>query len=266
MTTGGGSAAGPGAWRGAKAGGNPGAWLIFLGIVAVYALLTDILALPNAIIFPGWRKIIPDLLKSWPQLLNGLASSLGLLLPSVLGAVLSGIGLGVAIGLNPRAKRVLMPLLRALNPIPSTMLIPYAIAVLPTFWLSSVAIIHVGVVWPVLMNTLHGIAMLEPRWMDNASCLGLRGWRLVGKVVLPGAMPHIFAGISAGLIRSFLLLTVAEMFGARAGLGFFVQYYADFAEYGRVIGGMLFLSAVVVSIMAIFDLAQRRMLHWTKKR
>jgi NitT/TauT family transport system permease protein len=191
---------------------------------------------------------------------------MGLLLPSVFGAILTGVGLGMGIGLHPEIKRALMPLLRAMNPIPSTMLIPYALSVMPTFWLSSAAIIYLGVLWPVLMNTLYGIVLLEPRWIDNARCLNLTGFRLVFKVVLPGAMPQIFSGINAGLIRSFLLLTVAEMFGAKAGLGFFVQYYADFAEYGRVIVGMLFLSAVVVAIMAVFDRIQGRVLHWTKKR
>ncbi|MDR1520904.1 MAG: ABC transporter permease subunit [Planctomycetota bacterium] len=251
---------------GAEAGGLAWAVLIFAGLIAAYALVTDVLSLPNPMIFPGWRKIIPDAIKSWPLLLRGLVSSMGLLLPSVFGAIITGVGLGMSIGLRPGVKRALMPLLRAMNPIPSTMLIPYALAVMPTFWLSSAAIIYLGVLWPVLMNTLYGIAMLEPRWIDNARCLNLTGFRLVCKVVLPGAMPQIFSGINAGLIRSFLLLTVAEMFGAKAGLGFFVQYYADFAEYGRVIGGMLFLSAVVVAIMAIFDRIQGRVLHWTKKR
>jgi NitT/TauT family transport system permease protein len=146
------------------------------------------------------------------------------------------------------------------------MLIPYAIAVMPTFWSSSLIIIYLGVLWPVLMNTLHGIAMLEPRWIDNARCLNLKGRHLVFKVVLPGAMPQIFAGINAGLIRSFLLLTVAEMIGSKAGLGFFVQYYADFAKYDRVIVGMIWLSLVVVIIMTLFDLLKKRILHWTKKR
>jgi len=251
---------------GPESGGRLGAFLVFAALVALYALLTDGLSLLNRVIFPGWQKIIPDALRSGPLLLRGLLSSLGLLLPSVLAASLTGIGLGLLVGLRPKAKMVLLPLFRALNSLPSTMLIPYAIAVLPTFWLSSFTIIYLGVLWPVLMNTLHGIAMLEPRWLDNAACLNLKGWRLVRKVVLPGAMPQIFAGINAGLIRSFLLLTVAEMFGTKAGLGFFIQYYADFAEYGRVIAGMIFLSAVVVALMGFFDLGKRRMLFWTEKR
>ena len=63
-----------------------------------------------------------------------------------------------------------------------------------------------------------------------------------------------------------MMLAVAEMFGAKAGLGFFVQYYADFAEYGRVLGGILFMSTVVVMIMTVFDRIQRRVLYWTQKR
>ncbi|MDR1870817.1 MAG: ABC transporter permease subunit [Deltaproteobacteria bacterium] len=239
---------------------------IILFLFGVYGLITDVLRIPNAVLFPGWGKIIPAFGVSIQQLLNGLASSLGLLVPAVVSSVLVGVTAGIFIGLRPKVEAVLLPFIRAVNPLPSTMLIPYAIAVMPTFWLSSFIIIFIGVLWPVLVNTLHGVAMLEPRWIDNAKCLNLTGRRLVFKVVLPGAMPQIFAGINAGLIRSFLLLTVAEMIGAKAGLGFFVQYYADFAKYDRVIAGMIWLSLVVVVIMTLVDLVKSRVLYWTKKR
>jgi NitT/TauT family transport system permease protein len=243
-----------------------GAGAIFVGMFAVYGLLTDGLALIDPMIFPGWRKIIPAAFAVAPQLGRGLLSSLGLLAPALLGACLAGVGLGTIIGLNEGARRVLMPVFRALNPVPPTMLIPYTIAVFPTFWLSSASIIFIGAFWPVLMNTIHGILMLEPRWLDNARCLNLNRFKLVYTVVLPGAMPQIFAGVGSALIFSFILLTVAEMFGAKAGLGYFVQYYADFAEYDRVIAGMLFLSVVVIAIMLFFDRLQSRVLHWTRKR
>lgn len=243
-----------------------GAAAVFASLVALYAVLTDATRTLDPVLFPGWTVILPEMARSSGELLKGLYYSLRLLLPSLAAAVFSGIGVGVAVGMRPKVKTVLMPLFRALNPFPPTMLIPYAIAVLPSFWLSSAAIIFIGVFWPVLMSTLHGIAMLEPRWIDNARCLGLRGRKLIFKVILPGAMPQIFSGIGSGLIFSFILLTVAEMFGAKAGLGFFVQYYADFAEYGKVLGGIVFMSLVVVLIMAVFDRIQRRVLYWTQKR
>lgn len=243
-----------------------GALAVFGALVALYAVLTDVTRALDPVLFPGWGVILPELAGSSGELFRGLYFSLRLLLPALAAAIFAGVAVGLAVGLHPRAKLVLMPLFRALNPFPPTMLIPYAIAVLPSFWLSSAAIIFIGVFWPVLMSTLHGIAMLEPRWIDNARCLGLRGRKLVFKVILPGAMPQIFSGIGSGLIFSFILLTVAEMFGAKAGMGFFVQYYADFAEYGKVLGGIVFMSIVVVLIMAVFDRIQRRVLHWTQKR
>jgi len=48
------------------------------------------------------------------------------------------------------------------------------------------------------------------------------------------------------LIFGFILLTVAEMFGAKSGLGYFIQYHADFADYPKVIVGMVFLSVVIM--------------------
>ena len=165
-----------------------------------------------------------------------------------------------------KLKQLFMPIFSALNPIPPTMLIPYAIAIFPTFWLSSVSIITLGVFWPVLRSTINGIIFLEPRWIDNARCLNIKGIKLVFKIILPGIMPQVFAGIESGLIMSFILLTVGEIFGARAGLGYFVQYYADFAEYDRVLAGMFVLSFVVVLITFGFDRLKMRILHWTKKR
>lgn len=243
-----------------------GSSLIFLLLLAAYGVLTDLGGVLDPLLFPGWKVILPEMYRSSGELFRGFLFSMRLLIPAFSAAVLAGVAIGLAVGLRPRVLLVLKPLFRALNPIPPTMLIPYAIAVLPSFWLSSAAIVFIGVFWPVLMNTLHGIALLEPRWLDNARCLELSGRKLIFKVILPGAMPQIFAGIGSGLIFSFILLTVAEMFGAKSGMGFYVQYYADFAEYGKVVGGILFLSLVVIVIMAVFDAIQSRILFWTRKR
>lgn len=246
--------------------GHFGSICIFLGLFALYGIITDALHLLDPFLFPGLIKIGKALIRSSPLLWKGFTSSLILLVPSLIAAFAAGIGIGSFLGLNKRARELLMPLFRSLNPIPSTMLIPYAIAILPTFRVASIAIISIGVFWPVVRNTVNGITYLEPRWIDNARCLNITGAKLLFRIILPGAMPQIFTGIESGLILSFIILTVAEIFGARAGLGYFVQYYADFAEYDRVIAGMFVLSVTVVTIMFVFDRIRRRVLHWTHKR
>ena len=243
-----------------------GASIVFASLIALYAVLTDLTHALDPVLFPGLGVILPEMAASAPELFKGFLYSMRLLIASLAAGILAGVTCGLVVGMHPKVKLVLMPLFRALNPVPPTMLIPYAIAVLPSFWLSSAVIIFLGVFWPVLMSTLHGVVMLEPRWIDNARCLQLTGRKLVFKVILPGAMPQIFAGVGSGLIFSFILLTVAEMFGAKAGMGFYVQYYADFAEYGKVLGGIIFLSAVVILLMTVFDRIQRRVLYWTNKR
>jgi NitT/TauT family transport system permease protein len=242
-----------------------GSALIFVGLFTVYGLITGA-KLVDPMIFPSLLKILKAGIKSARLLGRGCLFSLRLLTPAFTLAVVLGISIGTVVALNEKLKAVLMPVFHFLNPIPPTMLIPYAIAIFPTFWLSSASIICIGVFWPVLGSTINGIAYLEPRWIDNARCLNMSGPKLIFRIILPGAMPSIFAGIESGLIFSFILLTVGEIFGARAGLGYFVQYYADFAEYDRVIAGMIVLSLVVTIIMFLFGLVKKNVLFWTKKR
>jgi NitT/TauT family transport system permease protein len=242
-----------------------GSALIFIGLFAIYGVITGA-KLIDPILFPNLLKVLRAGIKSAKLLGIGCLSSLRLLTPAFALAVLLGIGFGTLIALKENLKAVLMPVIHALNPIPPTMLIPYAIAIFPTFWLSSASVIFIGIFWPVLGGTINGIALLEPRWIDNARCLNMSGAKLVWKIILPGAMPSIFAGIETGLMFGFILLTVGEIFGARAGLGYFVQSYADFAEYDRVLVGMFVLSLVVTLIMVIFGRVKNSVLFWTKKR
>ncbi|GAB7027392.1 ABC transporter permease [Geotalea toluenoxydans] len=235
-------------------------------LMALFEIATDLTGWLEPVLFPGLIKILPELKRSFPKLLQGLVNSFGLLLPSYALALVLGIGGGLLVGFCGRLRTILMPIFRGVSPIPPTMLIPYAIAILPTFWLSSAFIIFAGAFWPILMGTIHGVTLLEERYLDNASALGLGGFRLMRKVIFPGALPMIFSGAGMALVFSFILLTVAEMFGAKAGMGHFIQYYADFSDYPKVLAGMLFMSLVIVLIMELFDLLQRRLLHWTGKR
>ncbi len=235
-------------------------------LVLLFELATDYSGWLEPVLFPGLSRILPELKRSLPKLLQGFGNSLGLLVPSYLLALLLGIGGGLVVGSSALLRGALMPIFRGVSPIPPTMLIPYAIAVLPTFWLSSAFIIFAGAFWPILMGTIHGVVLLEERYLDNARTMGLSGYRLLRKVILPGALPMVFSGAGMALVFSFILLTVAEMFGAKSGMGHFIQYYADFSDYPKVLAGMLFMSLVIVLIMELFDLVQRRALHWVNKR
>lgn len=243
-------------------------WTVIIIVLAVfiYEWLTDISEIIDPLLFPGLSKILPAFFHQFGFLSRNLLSSLKLLLPAYLGALVLGILIGLVVGWSEPLRRNLNPIFRGLSPFPPTMMIPYVIAVLPTFWSASVFIIGIGCFWPILTGTVHGVAIIEQRHIDNAKMLNLKGAMFLKKVILPAAMPSIFSGAGIALVFSFVLLVVAEMFGATSGLGYFVQQQADFSEYAKVLAGLLYMSIFIILLMVIFDFVQHRMLYWLDKR
>lgn len=237
---------------------------ILAGLLLLWEGVTSYGKWVNPILFPKLEDILVAFWNHLADLFLGFLSSMTLFLPGYGLAVVSGIGLGLLVGLRAGIRELLMPLFHLLSPIPPTMYIPYAIALLPTFGSASVFLIFVGAFWPVFLNTIHGVLMIEPPVLDNVRVLSLRGRLLIFRVILPAASPHIFQGAGVALAFSFILLTVAEMFGAKSGMGYFIQYYADFSDYKTVLAGMLFNGLVILGITAIFENVKRRLLFWTR--
>jgi len=81
------------------------------------------------------------------------------------------------------------------------------------------------------------------------------------RILLPGALPSICTGASLALVLSFLLLTAAELIGATSGLGWYVKNFSDFADFPRVIAGIIFIGIVITVITSVTDRIERRLLR-----
>ncbi len=236
-------------------------WIVLLGawfLAAEYTPLGDNPLIPHPLVTAR------ALWESLPELWVGTLSSFSILIPGFLLASLLGIVSGLSIGTSPRLQRIFFPFARVAAPVPPTVYIPYAIAILPTFKLSAIFVVFIGAFWPIFQNAAAGAHALEERYRDNARILGLSGFEYRWKVVFPAALPHIFSGMAVGLGFSFILLTVAELFGANAGLGRFVQYYADFADYPKMVAGILYTGLVTFLAMTGLDAIKRRALFWQR--
>ncbi len=242
---------------------NWGILFIGIGIVGCYWLLTDVTGLLDPFLFAGPSKVLPKFFEYSGKLMEGLWSSLLLLVPAYVLAVVLGIGLGVLIGLVVPMRRNLTPYINAFSAVPVTLLTPFAIHVFSSFYEASVFIIFLGAFWPVLGTTVAGVVTIDKRYLENAATLEITGLEKMFRVILPAAAPTIFAGCSIALKFAFILLTVSEMFGATSGMGFFVQYYSDFARFDLVLAGFLFMSLTLVVIMYLFDRLKNRVLSWT---
>jgi NitT/TauT family transport system permease protein len=245
-------------WRGREA------WLTGLALLLLWTLLSRWYAdTPNSL-FPSPLRTAQALWDALPELLKGTWSSLLILLPGYTAAVVLGVVAGLLAGTVGGIGRGVLPLARVAAPVPPTVYIPYAIAILPTFLLSAMFVVFIGAFWPVFQNAATGAAALESRYRDNARVLGITGLEYLWRIVFPAALPHIFSGMAVGLCFAFILLTVAELFGANAGLGRFVQYYADFADYPRMLAGILYTGVITSLAMSLLEYARRRTLFWLR--
>lgn len=237
---------------------------IWIFLLAAWSLAAVYLPLGDNPLVPSPDAAAKALWESLPELWAGTLSSFTILAPGFGLATVLGVVLGLAVGTSARLQRAFFPFARVAAPVPPTIYIPYAIAILPTFKLSAIFVVFIGAFWPIFQNAAAGAHALERRYRDNARILGLTGFEYHRRVVFPAALPHIFSGMAVGLGFSFILLTVAELFGANAGLGHFVQYYADFADYPRMVAGILYTGLITYLAMTLLEAARRRALFWLR--
>lgn len=236
--------------------------LLILICIFIYEILTDFFEILDPLLFPGLSKVIPAFIKSFPRLLESFVSSMSLLIPAYLVGAILGVTFGVIIASNNYLVKIFKPIIFSLSPIPPSMLVPYFIAILPTFYLSSAAVIFVGCFWPFLSGTINGIILIDQKYLNNTKVLEITGFKKLFYITLPAAAPMILSGAGTALTFSFILLTVAEMFATDSGMGHFIQYYADFSDYARVLAGLLFTTIIFVSIMFIYELIKSKVLFW----
>lgn len=242
---------------------NVGIILIFIGIVAGYVLLTDGYNVLDPFLFPSLAKVLPLFVDYFPKLLEGLRSSLVLLVSGFGLALFWGIAVGVLIGLRARLRRNLTPYINAFSAIPVTLLTPYAINIFPSFRVASIFIIFLGCFWIILGTTISAVMTIDRRYLENAAIMKIGRAERLFRVILPAASPTILVGCTIALKMAFTLLAVAEMFGATSGMGYFIQYYSDFARFELVLVGFIFIAIVLVTIMYMFDYVKGRLLYWT---
>ncbi len=239
-------------------------WLLAAVAIVIWQAAATASGSADNPLLPAPATVLRALWQSLPELGRGTVSSFLILLPGYGAALVSGVALGLLAGTTPRLGRAFFPFARVAAPIPPTVFIPYAIAVLPTFHLSATFVVFLGAFWPIFHNAAAGAQSVESRHRDNARVLGFSHFESLRKVVFPASLPHIFSGMSVGLGFSFILLTVAELFGANAGLGRFVQYYADFADYPRMVAGILYTGAVTWGAMTLLEKLRHRALFWQR--
>ncbi|MCI8756880.1 MAG: ABC transporter permease subunit [Oscillospiraceae bacterium] len=235
---------------------------IYIGLIVLYKIIADN-KLVDAFLFPPVDSIIEAFQENKGLMLTNMLYSFQLMIPSIIIAVAIALTVGTVLGMNQRIREVLHPVIYTISVVPSILLSPFALLLAPNFRSASLFLVVYGTIWSTLFATITGIQTIDKRYLDNAATLELRGLQKFFRVILPAASPSILGGFVNSLRGSFVILVYAEMYGAKYGMGFFVKKYSEYGLYSETWCGFIFMVAVLVIVMQIFERVKSHLLKWT---
>lgn len=190
------------------------------------------------------------------------AQTLGrVMLAFVLGSV-AGILIGTATGLYRVLRDVTDPVIEFLRSIPATATLPLFIVLFGGEDSMRVAFIAYGISWFVLLNTANGVGAIHPTQLAMGKAFQISKWRQLTGIILPAALPKIFAGLRLALTGALMFAIVSEFMLATNGIGFqLIQSQARF-QILDMWSWMLLLAVIGLVLNTILEVIENRLLAW----
>ena len=177
-------------------------------------------------------------------------------------AILLGVPLGILMGWYSRLNAVLEPFVTALYAMPRIALLPLIMIWFGIGLMSKIAIVFLGAVFPILVNTITGVRTVEADFIKAARSFGASDRQMFLTVVLPSSVPMLLAGLRLGLGHALVGIVVGEMYGATKGLGFLIATAGARFQTDRVMVGIILIAAAGVALTELLRLIERRFERW----
>lgn len=177
-------------------------------------------------------------------------------------AVVLGIGIGLVIGRSRNLRAAVSPYIEIIRPIPAVAWIPLAILMWPTEESSIIYITFLGALFPIILNTVHGVEQTPEVLVRAALSLGAKRSVVFRHVVFPSALPSISAGLAIGMGVSWFSLLAGEIISGQYGIGYFTWNAYSLINYPDIVVGMLVIGGLGSLSTFLVRLSMRRSLRW----
>ncbi|MBP2168613.1 taurine transport system permease protein [Erwinia toletana] len=191
-----------------------------------------------------------------------LGASLTRILIALFAAALTGIPVGIAMGLNATLRGILDPLIELYRPVPPLAYLPLMVIWFGIGETSKILLIYLAIFAPVALSALAGVKSAQQVRLRAAQSLGASRWQVLWHVVLPGALPEILTGLRIGLGVGWSTLVAAELIAATRGLGFMVQSAGEFLATDVVLAGIAVIAVIAFTLELGLRALQRRLTPW----
>ncbi|QNG55255.1 ABC transporter permease [Pseudonocardia petroleophila] len=198
-----------------------------------------------------FARVATDLLPSLARMLSGYALAIGV-----------GVALGALLGFSRTWATALDPVLQFLRALPPPALIPVSLLVFGAGDSAKIFLIALGALWPVLLNTVDGVRGVDRTALDMARSYRVPARARFTRLILPAALPRIFAGARTALAIAIILMVVSELIGADNGVGYLVQLSQRGFDIPEMWAGTVLLGLLGFAFNALFLAVEKRVLHW----
>lgn len=214
--------------------------------------------------FPAPSSVLTllfQMVRSGELLTNTLASLSRLFWGTLLGGV-PALVLGIVMGLNRPVRAVFDPLIAATYPVPKSAILPLALLVFGLGESSKIFMVAIGVFYPVAINATTGVLGINRVYLDVGRNFKASRWNMFRTIALPGALPVILAGFRLGIGIGLILIAIAEMVGARSGLGYMIWNAWETFAVEQMYVGLFTIALIGFALNLLLYEVERLIIPW----
>lgn len=177
-------------------------------------------------------------------------------------ALVVGIPLGLAVGWYRRLFQALNPFLVSLYATPRVALLPWIMLFFGIFFAPKVAMCFLGVVLPLVINTLYGVRTVDARYVTLARSFNGSSMFLFRTVVLPGVLPYLVTGLRIGVGTGLLGVIVAEFVASSSGVGHHMHFAGHALATDEVFVDIFVIATVAISMTTAIARVEEKLQRW----
>jgi ABC-type nitrate/sulfonate/bicarbonate transport system permease component len=218
----------------------------------------------DARFFPAPSKIIQsmvEMLMSGELIEHILISMQRIGLGFLLGGI-PAIVIGIAMGISRSVRAFMDPLITATYPIPKSAILPFILLIFGLGEMSKVVMVALGVFFPIAINATAGVLQINPIYLDVGKSFNASRWNTFRTIALPGALPFIMTGVKLGVGLALVLIAIAEMVGAKSGIGYMIWSAWETFAVAKMYVGLFTIALIGFAVSFVLAQVERWIIRW----
>jgi NitT/TauT family transport system permease protein len=236
----------------------------FAAAVLIWQLVVSITGI-HAIVLPAPSAVITRMNDAFFILAHNTPPTVVAILSGFLLAIAVGVPLAILTVASPKFEKSFYPLLLGSQGVPKVALAPIFIVWFGFGFLPKILIAMLIAFFPIVIDTVAGLRSIDPGYLHLARSMGASRSKVYWRLLLPNALPHMFAGFKVAMALAIVGAIVGEMVGANNGLGYILVVANGNLDMALVFGVLVWLVVVSLVLTGLIELIERIAVPWSRK-